>query len=458
MDADIVGRADFYYVGAFDDEIQRYKKTNLDLTIINEILSQAVLYSGRLLIADGYLMLYPAGRLALVDRTASPLLDLIDARWIRLYSRNDGRLADMPREMDHIETYRELLSSPEWVDLEPKLRRLQSHLEGKSAVECWPKVNVGPGFQRLVNLAFEGLDRRSFEGQLTPQQADRVLEEFNSELKSDPNLPARQVWRQTYERPDFALSESGKSFLHWLGIEAYHYNLTMTSCLNESKRRPGLITRYSCFFNALRERPLSSMPGGAGLSEIPTPTLPRGIPREALYHGGFLKEVVTFGTELEREKQGYLDAVQAALRDKEALPDVRKAADSYGTSLGKFLKSHDASRQLGDSIRTPLEIVMKVGATAGLGLAGGAILGGPVGAIAGGLIGWVGSRVVISGTRKMLDTPVPLVVDLTESVEDYAEAVPTLSEPYQGPQWFASFMLRPDAAKEHVKALPLYFP
>jgi hypothetical protein len=47
MEADIVRRADFYYVGAFDDEIQRYNKTNLDLAIINDILSQAALYGGQ---------------------------------------------------------------------------------------------------------------------------------------------------------------------------------------------------------------------------------------------------------------------------------------------------------------------------------------------------------------------------------------------------------------------------
>src|SRR5947209_5519655 len=102
---------------SFDDEIQRYNKTNLDLPIINEILSQAALYCGPLLIADGYLMLYPAGRRALLDRAASPLLDLIDAGYIQLYSRNGGRLAEMPLEMEHIDTYRDLVRSPEWPDL-----------------------------------------------------------------------------------------------------------------------------------------------------------------------------------------------------------------------------------------------------------------------------------------------------------------------------------------------------
>ncbi len=452
MDADIVRRADFYYVGAFDDEIQRYNRTNLDLTTINEILSQAALYGGRLLIADGYLMLYPAGRLALVDRTASPLLDLIDAGYIRLYSRNDGRLAEMPLVMDHIDTYRDLVGSPEWVDLKRKLESLQARLKEKDAFENWPRVNVGPGFQRLVNLAFEGLDRRSFEGHLTPGQADSILDEFNSVLKSDPKLGARQVWRQTYERPEFDISEYGKSFLHWLGIEAYHYNLTMTSCLNDSKRRPGLITRYSCFFEDLRERPLSSIPGGAGLSEIPTPALPRGIPREALYRGEFLKEVVTFGSELERKKQDYLDAVQKALSDRNALPEVKKAADSYSTSIRGFLSPFNTADQMLESIRAPLEIVMEAG------LAGGAWLGGlgATGAILGGLAGWVGSKVVVSGTRRILDIRAPLVVDLFESLEDYKGAVPTLSEPLQGAQWFASFMLRPDAATAHVKVLPPY--
>jgi hypothetical protein len=450
MSVDVVRRADFYYVGAFDDEIQRYNKTALDLTTINEILSQAALYGGRLLINDGYLMLYPAGRLALVNRAASPLLDLIDARYVRLYSRNDGHLAEMPLQMQHIKTYEDLVKSPEWVHLKRNLEDLEIHIKEKGAFEGWPKVNVGPGFQRLVNVAFDTLDRRSFEGHLTPKQADRILEEFNSVLNSAPTLGARQVWTQTYERPDFGISETGKSFLHWLGIEAYHYNLAMTACLNDRDSRPGVITRYSCFFNNLCEPPLSSASGGAGYSEMPRPSLPRGIPREALYGGKFLKEVVTFGTELERRKYAYLESVQKALSDRNAIPETKKAADDYSAAIRSFLEPHDTIDQTLDSIRTPLEIVI------GGALAGGAWLGGmgAGAAIVGGLLAWVGSHFLISGTGRRLDTHVPLAIDLMEELEDYKEVVPTLSEPLQGTQWFASLMVRADAAGEHVKTLP----
>lgn len=458
MNAENVHGADFYYVGAFDDEIQRYKKTDLNLTTINETLSQAALYSGRLLINDGYLMLYPAGRRALVDRTASPLLDLIDAGYIQLYSRNGGRLVDLPLEMQHIETYRDLVRSPEWENLKRNLQDLEDHLKGKAAFENWPKVNVGIGFRNLVNLALARLDHRSFEGILTINQIECILDEFNSTLKSDPTLPARQVWRQTCERPDFAVSESGKSFLHWLGIEAYQYNLAMVSYLNDPSRRPGLITRYSCFFNNVRELPLCPKSGGIGFSEIPRPVIPRGIAREALHGGSFLREVVTFGTDLNQKKHVYLDAVQAALRDKSAVPELKKACNEYSSSLATLLAPYDVFRQAGESIRTPLEIVVKTSAISGL--AGGAILGSSIGGVPGALlgaaIGWVSSRVVVSGARKKLDTAVPIVVDLMETLEDFAETVPTLSNPYQGPQWFASFMLRSDAAKEHAQALPQF--
>jgi hypothetical protein len=53
MDAAIVRRGDYYYVGSFDDEILRYNKASLDLAYINETLSQAALFGGRLLINDG---------------------------------------------------------------------------------------------------------------------------------------------------------------------------------------------------------------------------------------------------------------------------------------------------------------------------------------------------------------------------------------------------------------------
>lgn len=357
MDAAIVRRADYYYVGTFDDEILRYNKTNLDLAKINETLSQAALFGGPLLINDGYLMMYHDGRRALVDRTVSPLLDLIDQHYVRLFSRNGGRLAEMPLAMQHIPTYRDLVRSPEWANFEPQLEELQAYLKQNNAFENWPQVNLGPGFQRLVNLVFQGLDLRSLEGYLTDKQADRLLGEFNSLIKADPKLPARTIWTQTYERPDLEISESGRSFLHWLGIEAYHYNLAMASCLNDSARRPGVVTRYSNLFENLRGQTLSRTLNGAKFPEIPTPALPRGIPVDALHKGAFLTEVVKFGTSLYYKKKAYLDAAQAALNDRNALPEVRLAADNYGTSLARALSSADTYHKNAESILQPLDIV-----------------------------------------------------------------------------------------------------
>jgi hypothetical protein len=84
-------------------------------------------------------MLYPDGRRALVDRSVSPLLDLIDAGYVRLFSRNGGRLAEMPHAMQHIPTYRDLVKSPEWADFEPQLKELQAYLEQRNAFGIGPR-------------------------------------------------------------------------------------------------------------------------------------------------------------------------------------------------------------------------------------------------------------------------------------------------------------------------------
>lgn len=74
----------------------------------------------------------------------------------------------------------------------------------------------------------------------------------------------------------------------------------------------------------------------------------------------------------------------------------------------------------------------------------------------GALVAWVGGRLIVSGARRVLDTPVALAVDVMDPLDEYEEDVPTLSEPLQGTQWFAFLTVRPDESNEHVQALPPY--
>jgi hypothetical protein len=151
------------------------------------------------------------------------------------------------------------------------------------------------------------------------------------------------------------------------------------------------------------------------------------------------------------KKKAYLDAAQAALNDRNALPEVRLAADNYSASLTKALSNADAYQKAAESILQPVDVVTT--------RAGDAILGASVSGLAGvmgALLAWVGGSLIVSGARRVPDAPVALAVDIMDPLEEYEEDVPTLSEPLQGTQWFAFLTVRPDESNKHVQALPPY--
>jgi len=452
-------RADFYYVGSFDDDILLFRNAVLDLDVINETLCQAVLYGGPLIVNDGYLLHYPAGLTALTDREASPLLDLIDVHYVRIYSRNGGQLAEMPPRMAlHIPPYKRIVDGPKWPTIQAQLTHLQSHLEQTGGFEFWPDVHTGTGFKRLVNLAFEDLDRRSFVGHLTPRQADDVLTKFNSTVEANPELGARTTWMETFKRTEFGLSEPAKHFMLWLGIEAYHYNHAMTSCLNHPKRRVGVITRYSCLFDKLREPALAWSSSGASPSEIPKLMFPPDISREMLHQGRFLSRVATPGTELYVRKHAYLTAVSDMLVDQRATPEADDAAREYSASIADFFFGASPSAPSVQA-RTLLNILVTTsGAALGAAVTGASrrgMKGAFDGLFIGGAQGFVGGGLVTSKRRTTLNSTAPLVIDLMHPPESPKE-LPTLSNPLRDGQWFTFFTVPLAEVNKHILALPSY--
>jgi len=403
------------------------------------------------LIGDGSLMHYSDGRLALTDRTASPLIDLIEANYVTIYSRNGGRLSEMPLEMQRIPTYRMLVNDHVWPELRSNLQELEIILRNKNAVEAWPTINLGPGFKRLIELAFEQLERRGFEGHLTYSQAERLLEIFKSRINSDPRLPARTVWKESYDAPELRLSDAAKSLLHWLGIETHHYNSAMTSSHNHPSRRVGVVTRYSYLFDGLRVPSMTRALSGASVSELPMPRVPKSMRLSNLRDGSLLSEFTRFGSDLYTEKHKYLAAVHAALMDRNALPDARLAADRYGALISGAATRHDRDEATAPFLNVFHGFLGAAGAELGA-MMPHHMLAKPVGTICAPIAGGLVSTVY----RRYIQSSVPLAVDVFDPLEDFKESLPTLSEPLQGSQWFAFLPLNMNAASDHVGQLPVF--
>ena len=455
-----LGRADYYYVGSFDDEILRMQQSaSLSMESINETFIQAVLFGGPLLVNDGYLMHYEAGRKALTDRNASPLLDLIDEGYVCLFSRNGGNLSKMPEQMSHIDSYAALLKSKEWTRLKYQLEELERRLKNfPNALKPWPNRNFGPGFVRLVNHALSAYDNSPMLGSpLMPDQLDRLLYAFNDEMKSNPNGAARTIWREHYERPDLAISANGKSILHWLGIEAYHYNLAMSAADEESSDCvPGLITRHSYLFDELTDHSKSEPDEGCAPSEIPTPSLSRMVSRSVLGTGKFLSEVVKNGTDLNNAKLDYLLAVQNALRDKQALGEAGEAAKAYAQTINER-GMMELENEITKRWNRRLEYVTVLAqGTATIGLSHYHINPDITSNFVAPIIGLLVKDGLDRVRQSLPDYHVNLVVDLFDNLPEYQEDIVEIDASLQGAQWFGLLKIKPAAAREHINSLPTF--
>jgi hypothetical protein len=447
MLSDTVFRAGFYYVGSFDDEILRYNGTDLDLSLINATLSQAAIAGGPLLINDGYLMHYPDGRKALTDRSASPLLDLIDVGFVQIFSRTGGNLAEMPERMQHIPSYQALLKDPTWERMKNNLRDAQHYWGTRGVLVNWPKVDVGPGFQRLINIAFANLGRMGLPPFIDGSQAVKLLEVFNGTLNSDRKLAARATWMKTVTDPELGFSQEAREYLHWVGIEAYHYNMGMIASL-AMNGTAGLITRFSTLFTGIHMT-LAEEENGASAFELPRPQVPRGLESRITKDGKFLAELVRPG-ELNSKKNEYLAALKFAIEDWHYLPDAVATADEYGRAISKALIESDPERD---------DLIQIVGVLAS---GAGSILGAAMGKspLEVGMLGVAfgfAANVIKPFLHELtfdIRPRVDLAIDIIKPLESRIPRSPTLQNPRGPSKWFAFMPVNPDAVVEHVSVLP----
>jgi hypothetical protein len=317
----------------------------------------------------------------------------------------------------------------------------------------------------LVNQALAAYDRKpSYGSPLMSHQLDILLEAFNNEMRANPNGAARTIWRSQYERPEFGISLEGRSLLHWLGIEAYHYNLAMAASIgdNNDASIPGVITRHSYLFEELNQHSSPDVDGGCAPQKIPTPSVSKAISRHVLRKGKFLKEVVKNATELNNAKIEYLLAVQNALQDRQALGEAALAATNYERAI-KTHAMNEFSEEIADWWDRNLEYVT-IGLQGGTQTVTSAVLAhyGVVDPslvnlatnVAAPMIGLFLRDKAEKVWKKTPDLSVNMVVDTFDPLPEYVDGLENLEESLQGAHWFGLLKIKPGAAREHVLSLP----
>ena len=447
----------FYYIGNFDDEIQRYNKGELTMASINDTLFQAAIAGGPLLINDGYLMLFSEGRRALTDPTVSSLPHLIEAGYVRLFSRTGGDLAGMPESMQHIPTYEKLVKEPEWPELKRKLSSLQTTTFGRSVV-TWPRRDVGPGFRRLMQVALKKIRRIGLPPYIDSQKLEILFNKFDQLLGESPKLAARTMWNKLIDESDFQFGPQAKEYLHWIGLEAYHYNMAMLaspafgghSAADAHFQQPGVLTRYSEIFSDVRIN-LVEATEGTPTGLLPRPILPKGFYEFAVSNGNFLKSVVVAGT-LQNLKSRYQTALCAAMQDRHYLQDAKNAADEYGRALALALIHGDkGDKESFNWLRVPVSCGL--GTLGGLAVAHTAVGAGLMGAMVG-----LGVDELIKSAREtyhfVYRPQIPLAIYLIQQLEERNSTLDVLRVPLPATKWSAFIPINLEHARSHFVSLP----
>jgi len=447
------------YLGALDDELIGARSVNAEppaLSYVNAVLAQEVLFGLPLALNDGHLFHYEAGRQALTDREASPLLDLIERDYVTILSRN-GDLSEMPQTMQLVPSYRRLIDSSNWLLFHQRLRETQRILHDGFNLRAWPRVDLGSGFARLLSLSVRdgrAIEAMSWNG-VGRDQVQELLGGFEERLRNSAGSAARSTWNEICDTTP-NLAPPARLALRWLALETYHHNFAMAMSTVFPAGGMGVVTRCSDIYGFVQEEPWPAERHGATPQELPVPRLSRKA-LVALQTGKLLADIITPGTRLNRAKTDYIVAIAQTLSDRTALPVAREVANEYSRLLAEHFAA--GTRSKGEII---LQVVTAAfGATAGAAL--GLAVGSGPGATIGAAVGGVAAQGAIAGLVAVVDKYCPVLVQKIRAASGYVLVQERsqgsdleLSRSIAGGMAFASVTLAEKHVAEHSKALPVW--
>lgn len=337
------------YCGLFDDKVNDYPwgSRRVDLAYINEQLIMQALMRPAIALGDGYLMHYDAGRTALVNRERSPLRDLIEAGFVVVLSRNEGKLHEMPKVVaKRVPSYKRLLRSNAWPDLERELRKLSEDESFRRQIEPWPRVDIGAGlYKLLMSLQGRTPEQLGIAGVVDSTQLERVFAMFKTRVEASPQKGPRSIWEEILQELFPPNSEVTHELMK-LANEAYHYNFAACLLGNNQSRKVGVVTRYSGIFAELRN-PKAERFSDTNLNpELRRPYIPH---YPLLHNGGLLRQVVTPGTLLSEAKLRWRQCFDKAVEQPNPYNAeiATQAAEEYGSKLAEWF---DPDRKLDKEI------------------------------------------------------------------------------------------------------------
>ncbi|GEM_PF-367075 len=335
----------FTYLGTLDDRCKEFPwGYNLDMDFLNKTLVRSVLFGEKLLLNDGYLMNCEACREAVMDKTRSPLMRLIDIGFVRILSRT-GDLGSTAQKMkdEGVGTFPELLDRADWKEFRGRLDRMTEDLTSEDLLCSWPAQDMGAGFIKTI-LTAEG--RTPLEMHMRCVDDDllkRVFESYRKEMKRDSRA-ARTRWEEVC-RNAVMTSDADPAALHelmHLGNGAYHVNFA--GCLSVAMDQPVLAeTRLCRGLAGLYD--IAEADDDSNEDQTPLPTA-LVLPNDLRTNVDLLEEVLDESSPIGKARRKYLDRLDEWRGAKGKVTERLSAAmDQYEERLSRhFYKDSDLRR------------------------------------------------------------------------------------------------------------------
>jgi hypothetical protein len=386
------------YFGQVDDFAARHRDgavTSSDQ--LNRHLLFAVLFGDPLVINDGYVIMSPAIRPAILEPKLSPLRQLVEAGHIKILTRNDRDLVGLAKHMADagISSAKDLLRDADFPNLQRALAAWSSTLalsdenDENPSFRDWPRAyNTSEIFERLALAAVDQAVSKT-----SNREHRRQLQQFAQRFKSTERRNRTSWEHQVIHPHKNGLEPDIQYTLLRVANEAYQYS--WGCALSEGVAPIKVQTRAPQFLDMDLSLVADNVPSRQGV-RIYGPDLE--LAKKKLKNDwSRLVDVVTPGHDVYLAKRQFRNTLEAYYTSAAISDDEMKAcAKAYSKSLALHFG--------GEGVPFSFDVTFTAASTAA-----GVAIAGPIGAGIGLGIGLIGNTAAhLGGPQLVRKVTLPL--------------------------------------------------
>jgi hypothetical protein len=337
------------YSGLLDDVVDRYGITpEVDADFFNLSILRNILFSGPILLNDGYIFHHPVGLSQLQDNR-SLIRQMVKHDFIRILSRSSDpeAFSRLPEYLARrgVETSRQLIAREDWPTIREKALSWANHFFDDRRVQAWPRVMSHEGFKKLFSRIF---DKTPEDLGLVGFSSER-LSEFGRRYENQPDMQTAP--RTAIEKAALSMLAEGlikrSALVRLMDIanQCYHYNFGMLLSHDMEQAVISDTTVGKAFEDVLE----MDQSFEAEVEGMPLITIPKGFPLDR-YH--LYDDFFDRASKVYNAKKDFINSIDTAMNRRSnrsnanRVDEIKKATEEYRHVLADHFKNYVSVRDL----------------------------------------------------------------------------------------------------------------